>query len=66
MQKYDITSYFGFRQEFVDLYVDLILNTSVEKHFKAFSTGFHEVCGGRVLELFHSQELMALVVGKFY
>lgn len=50
----------------MDLYVDLILNTSVEKHFKAFSTGFHEVCGGRVLELFHSQELMALVAGKFY
>ncbi|PNF22147.1 putative E3 ubiquitin-protein ligase HERC4 [Cryptotermes secundus] len=52
------------KQEFVDLYVDLILNTSVEKHFKAFSTGFHEVCGGRVLELFHSQELMALVAGN--
>jgi E3 ubiquitin-protein ligase HERC4 len=57
-------SHFCFRQEFVDLYVDLVLNKSVEKHFKAFSTGFHEVCGGRVLELFHSQELMALIVGK--
>jgi E3 ubiquitin-protein ligase HERC4 len=66
MLTYDITSYFDVRQEFVDLYVDLVLNTSVEKHFKAFSTGFHEVCGGRVLELFHSQELMALIVGKFY
>jgi E3 ubiquitin-protein ligase HERC4 len=50
----------------VDLYVDLVLNKSVEKHFKAFATGFHEVCGGRVLELFHSQELMALIVGMFY
>ncbi|KAJ9585786.1 hypothetical protein L9F63_002423 [Diploptera punctata] len=52
------------KKEFVDLYVDLILNTSVEKHFIAFSTGFHKVCGGRVLELFHSHELMAVVVGN--
>ena len=25
--------------------------------------GFHKVCGGRVLDLFHSYELEALVVG---
>lgn len=49
----------------MDLYVDLVLNKSVETHFRAFSTGFHKVCGGRVLELFHSHELMAVVVGKF-
>ncbi|GFG40937.1 hypothetical protein Cfor_04032 [Coptotermes formosanus] len=52
------------KKEFVELYVDLVLNKSVETHFKAFSTGFHKVCGGRVLELFHSHELMAVVVGN--
>ncbi|XP_069702468.1 probable E3 ubiquitin-protein ligase HERC4 isoform X3 [Periplaneta americana] len=52
------------KQEFVDLYVDWVLNKSVELHFKSFSTGFHKVCGGRVLELFHSHELMAVVVGN--
>ncbi|XP_067008518.1 probable E3 ubiquitin-protein ligase HERC4 isoform X2 [Anabrus simplex] len=52
------------KKEFVDLYVDFLLNSSVEKHFSAFSGGFHKVCGGRVLELFHSHELMAVVVGN--
>lgn len=52
------------KKQFVDLYVDYILNKSVESHFQEFHKGFHKVCGGRVLELFHSHELMALVVGN--
>lgn len=36
----------------------------MEPHFHAFYKGFHKVCGGRVLELFHSYELMAVVVGN--
>jgi len=63
---YICSSYCGHRNEFVELYMDLVLNKSVEVHFKAFYAGFHKVCGGRVLELFHSHELMAVVVGKFY
>ena len=41
-----------------------MLNKSVESHFVAFYKGFHKVCGGKVLELFHSDELMALVIGN--
>ncbi|XP_017798859.1 PREDICTED: probable E3 ubiquitin-protein ligase HERC4 [Habropoda laboriosa] len=52
------------KRQFVDLYVDYTLNKSVELHFQAFYKGFHKVCGGRVLELFHSYELMAVVVGN--
>ncbi|XP_046611167.1 probable E3 ubiquitin-protein ligase HERC4 isoform X2 [Neodiprion virginianus] len=52
------------KQEFVDLYVDYLLNKSVDSHFQAFYQGFHKVCGGRVLELFHSHELMAVIVGN--
>ncbi|XP_058798265.1 probable E3 ubiquitin-protein ligase HERC4 [Phymastichus coffea] len=52
------------KNQFVDLYVDYILNKSVNSHFKAFYKGFHKVCGGRVLELFHSDELMSLVIGN--
>nr|XP_031849691.1 probable E3 ubiquitin-protein ligase HERC4 isoform X1 [Nomia melanderi] len=52
------------KKQFVDLYVDYILNKSVERHFKEFYKGFHKVCGGRVLELFHSYELKAVVVGN--
>ncbi|XP_068736455.1 probable E3 ubiquitin-protein ligase HERC4 isoform X1 [Montipora capricornis] len=51
------------RQEYVDVYIDYYLNKSVEKQFQAFSTGFHRVCGGKVLEFFHPEELMQMVVG---
>lgn len=46
------------------MYVDYVLNKSVETQFQGFSEGFHKVCGSRVLELFHSHELMAVVVGN--
>ncbi|KZC13149.1 putative E3 ubiquitin-protein ligase HERC4 [Dufourea novaeangliae] len=52
------------KKQFVELYVDYILNKSVEPHFQQFYKGFHKVCGGRVLELFHSYELKAVVVGN--
>lgn len=52
------------RKEYVDAYIDFIFNKSVEQQFQAFSTGFHKVCGGKVLELFHPQELQAMVVGN--
>ncbi|XP_070528774.1 probable E3 ubiquitin-protein ligase HERC4 isoform X3 [Cardiocondyla obscurior] len=52
------------KQQYVDLYVDYVLNKSVETQFKAFHKGFHNVCGGRVLELFHSHELMSLLIGN--
>lgn len=51
------------RKEYVDLYCDHVLNKAVEVMYRAFHEGFHEVCGGRVLDLFHARELMALVVG---
>lgn len=41
-----------------------MLNKSVEKQFNGFYTGFMRVCGGRVMELFRSHELMAVVVGN--
>lgn len=48
----------------MDLYIDYIFNKSVELQYQAFSSGFHKVCGGRVLQLFHSHELMSLLVGN--
>lgn len=52
------------KHEYVDLYVDFILNKSVERQFQEFFNGFHEVCGGPVVDLFHPHELMAMVVGN--
>lgn len=48
----------------MDLYIDYIFNESVKKQFDAFSRGFMKVCGGRVLQLFHSHELKAVMVGN--
>lgn len=52
------------RDEYVALYVDFLLNKSAEKQYNTFQEGFHRFLSGRVLELFHSQELMAMVVGN--
>ncbi|XP_039277120.1 probable E3 ubiquitin-protein ligase HERC4 isoform X2 [Nilaparvata lugens] len=52
------------KQEYVDSYVDFILNSSVQRHYRAFHHAFHKVCGGHVLKLFHAQELMAVIVGN--
>ncbi|XP_066150994.1 probable E3 ubiquitin-protein ligase HERC4 isoform X3 [Euwallacea fornicatus] len=52
------------KKEYVSLYVDYIFRRSVECQYNAFRDGFMKVCGGRVLLLFHSHELMAIVVGN--
>lgn len=53
-----------FRHEYVALYVDYIFKRSVEAQYNAFHNGFMKVCDGRVLQLFHSHELMAIVIGN--
>ncbi|KAG0192105.1 putative E3 ubiquitin-protein ligase [Apophysomyces sp. BC1034] len=52
------------RKEFVDLYVDYVLNTSVERQFGAFKRGFYHVCGGNALSLFRPEEIELLVRGS--
>ncbi|XP_021697448.1 probable E3 ubiquitin-protein ligase HERC4 isoform X1 [Aedes aegypti] len=52
------------KEEFVRLYIDYVLNKSVEKSFKQFRLGFMKVCGGNVLKLFKAHELMAVVIGN--
>lgn len=52
------------KNEYVELYVDFLLNKSVESQFKAFNQGFQKVCGGRIIKLFRSYELMSVVIGN--
>lgn len=52
------------KHEYVSLYIDYVFNKSVESQYDAFHTGFMKVCDGRVLQLFHSHELMSIVVGN--
>lgn len=49
------------KSEFVDLYVSYVFNVAVNKQFDAFKKGFERVCGSTVLQLFHAQELQAMV-----
>jgi len=52
------------KSEYVRLYIEYVLGSSCEAQFDAFKKGFLKVVSGRVLQLFHPQELMALVVGN--
>ncbi|XP_071495065.1 probable E3 ubiquitin-protein ligase HERC4 isoform X2 [Diadema antillarum] len=52
------------RQQYVDAYVEYVLNGSIREKFDAFITGFLDVVGIRILRFFHPQELMSMVVGK--
>ncbi|KAG8269764.1 Ubiquitin-protein ligase E3A, partial [Homalodisca vitripennis] len=51
--------------EFVDLYADFLLNTSVERQFKAFRRGFQMVTDESPLNLlFRPEEVEQLVCGS--
>ncbi|XP_055316657.1 ubiquitin-protein ligase E3A isoform X2 [Sitodiplosis mosellana] len=53
------------KQEFVDLYTDYLLNTSIEKKFRAFRRGFQMVTDESPLHLlFRPEEVELLVCGS--
>ena len=51
------------RREYVEVYTDYMLNTSVERGFDAFRQGFLMLTGGAALPLFRPEELEAMVMG---
>jgi E3 ubiquitin-protein ligase HECTD2 len=51
------------REEYVDLYVEHILDKSIRKQFEPFARGFFNVCGGNALSLFRGEEIELLVRG---
>ncbi|XP_078079045.1 putative E3 ubiquitin-protein ligase HECTD2 [Mustelus asterias] len=52
------------RQEYVQLYVDFLLNKSIYKQFAAFYYGFHSVCASNALMLLLPEEVEILVCGS--
>ncbi|XP_026063010.1 probable E3 ubiquitin-protein ligase HERC4 isoform X1 [Carassius auratus] len=52
------------RTEFVDKYVDYILNKSVEEAFEEFKRGFFKACNGWMVEMFEPEELRGVLVGN--
>ncbi|XP_052401862.1 probable E3 ubiquitin-protein ligase HERC4 [Carassius gibelio] len=52
------------REDFVDKYVDHILNKSVEEVFEEFKRGFFKACDRCILEMFEPEELRGVLVGN--
>merc|ERR1719471_2432714 len=52
------------RQEYVERYINFVLNTSIEQQFNEFKRGFELVCQGPALNLFKWKELELLVCGS--
>ncbi|KAI3195741.1 hypothetical protein CBS147311_7851 [Penicillium roqueforti] len=52
------------KREFVDLYVQYLLDTAVARQFEPFKRGFFTVCGGNALSLFRPEEIEMLVRGS--
>ncbi|XP_033934552.1 probable E3 ubiquitin-protein ligase HECTD2 [Pseudochaenichthys georgianus] len=52
------------RKEYVQLYVDFLLNKSIYKQFAAFFHGFHSVCASDALMLLRPEEVEMLVCGS--
>ncbi|XP_050971383.1 E3 ISG15--protein ligase HERC5-like [Labeo rohita] len=52
------------RTEFVDKYVDFILNKSVEEVFEEFKRGFFKACDKCIVEMFEPEELRGVLVGN--
>lgn len=52
------------RNEFVELYIKYLLDTSVARQYEPFKRGFFTVCGGNALSLFRPEEIELLVRGS--
>ncbi len=55
---------FCYRTEFVDKYLDYILNKSVEEAFEEFKRGFFKACDKCIVEMFEPEELRGVLVGN--
>ncbi|GFG39371.1 hypothetical protein Cfor_08324 [Coptotermes formosanus] len=52
------------RKEYVELYLDWILNTAIYEQFRAFYLGFHSVCASNALIMLRPEEVEMLVCGS--
>ncbi|XP_051560298.1 probable E3 ubiquitin-protein ligase HERC4 [Myxocyprinus asiaticus] len=52
------------RTDFVDKYVDYVLNKSVEEVFEEFRRGFFKGCESHLVEMFEPEELRGVMVGN--
>ena len=55
-----IFNFYFCRHEFIKLYLDWLLNTSVDERFRAFYLGFHSVCASNALIMLRPEEVEQL------
>ena len=46
-----------YRDEFVKLYLDWLLNANINERFRAFYLGFHSVCASNALIMLRPEEV---------
>ncbi|ONH69526.1 putative E3 ubiquitin-protein ligase HUL4 [Cyberlindnera fabianii] len=52
------------RREYIERWVDYYMNKSVERQFKSFYNGFHNIIGGNALSLFSPREIELVICGN--
>lgn len=52
------------KQEYVDMFVDFMMNISVSKWFSSFKKGFINCCGGEILNILEPEDLEMLIWGS--
>eukprot|EP00095_Tigriopus_kingsejongensis_P012673 maker-scaffold22_size673200-snap-gene-2.20 protein:Tk12673 transcript:maker-scaffold22_size673200-snap-gene-2.20-mRNA-1 annotation:"e3 ubiquitin-protein ligase hectd2" len=60
----DITVTNENRKEFVQLYLEWLLNSTIRERFNAFYLGFHSVCASNALIMLRPEEVEQLVCGS--
>ena len=56
--------FFFFLSEYVQLYINYLLNESIYHQFAAFYHGFHSVCASNALIMLRPEEVEMLVCGS--
>jgi len=51
------------KNQYISLYVDYLLSSSIQKQFDSFKNGFFDVCSAKAISLFDSTELQLLICG---
>ncbi|KAF9980273.1 putative E3 ubiquitin-protein ligase [Modicella reniformis] len=52
------------KREYVERYVNFVMNSSISDQYEWFRRGFYQVCGGDALSLFRPEEIESLVRGS--
>lgn len=52
------------KEEYVDLFIDYMMNKSIEKYFSSFKRGFDKCCAGEILSMIEPEDLEMLICGS--